>query len=807
MKKACLYILACLFAFFPSLSQTDKTASIRHTPYGYYELYDNREVSHCAWKRVPRKVLAGEKVTPYAATPIDSKATLTLLWQKSGVSQPDISCRRYLQKNGLTIWRARMGAFEMGDKVACRFYSGEAYTPWYTFAVRAWVGAQRLQVVGIDKTCVTLRAYAESMSLRPLLYLSVPPTGGIRLSTKMQDGAAFTAENTAAALKISRGTDKINLTRSPATLQMGGACVKEISFLSDGTDIAGIRLGMDAKKTDQYLGFGQKFNTLNHRGTLVDIYTVNWYTAQAEKSYAPIPYYLCAGQYGFYLNQDVYAQFDMGKSQADRVLVALEGDALDCVWFSGDHAAISRQYADFSGHARMLPEWAFGLWISANEWNRQTEAENELRLAKECGFPVSVLVLEAWSDEETFYTFSDSRFTANSGDQAMTLSDFTFAGRWPDPKAMVDFAHANGTRVLLWQIPVLKKSAAPTAQSQLDERYAIAHDYVIKNADGTPYRMPNGWFGQSLPLDFTNKEAAAWFLQKRAYLLRDIGIDGFKTDGGEFVYGKDTLSFSGLTGHTLRNAYPDLSAQSNFDFSSAISPDAVTFSRSGGRLMNRHPALWMGDQRSSFEEMQACLRAMLNLSVSNVPFAAWDLAGFSDALPTSELYQRATALAAFCPIMQLHAEASGDSSPSMARTPWNMAKVKNDPACLTTFQKFSAIREQLRPYLIKQALQCAEKGVPLMRPMAYAYPADIQAAQAEYQYLLGDRLLICPVMKSGVREISVYLPAGQWQDPFSGEVLSGGQWVTRSARLDEIAVFLSIEQINSAPFSKAMPHK
>ncbi|MFD2388375.1 TIM-barrel domain-containing protein [Enterococcus rivorum] len=74
----------------------------------------------------------------------------------------------------------------------------------------------------------------------------------------------------------------------------------------------------------------------------------------------------------------------------------------------------------------------------------------------------------------------------------------------------------------------------------LDEAYMIEQGYIVKNKDGSPYRIPENWFTDSLLIDFTNQEAKNWWFEKRQYLL-DIGVDGFKTDGGEMVYGKELV--------------------------------------------------------------------------------------------------------------------------------------------------------------------------------------------------------------------------------------------------------------------------
>ena len=61
-------------------------------------------------------------------------------------------------------------------------------------------------------------------------------------------------------------------------------------------------------------------------------------------------------------------------------------------------------YSELSGKPQDMPKWAFGLWMSANEWDRQSEVLSAVENAEAYDIPASVVVLEQWSDENTFYS-------------------------------------------------------------------------------------------------------------------------------------------------------------------------------------------------------------------------------------------------------------------------------------------------------------------------------------------------------------------------------------------------------------------
>jgi len=430
--------------------------------------------------------------------------------------------------------------------------------------------------------------------------------------------------------------------------------------------------------------------------------------------------------------------------------------------------------------------------MSSNEWNSQTMVMEQVRKTNEYRIPATVLVIEAWSDEATFYIWNDARYTPKLASEPFSYRDFTFPaeGRWPDPKGMIDELHRQGIRVILWQVPVMKKLDEPHAQHDRDEAYMLEQGYTVREADGRPYRIRPFWFHDGLVLDVTNPEAVRWWLSKRAYLLDELGIDGFKTDGGEHLWGRDLRFADGRHGDELWNLYPNLYVGAYHRFArEKHRGDAVTFSRAGFIGAQAAPCHWAGDENSTWEAFRASILAGLSAGISGIPFWGWDLAGFSGEIPSAELYLRATAMAAFCPIMQYHSEYNEHRQPCRDRTPWNIAERTGEPAVIKIYRKFAQLRMRLLPYIEAEAIHCATTGEPLMRPLFLDWPWDPVAWRIADQYCFGRALLIAPVVEPGAEERHVYLPPGEWEDFWDGIHLVGGQWVVRSTPLDIIPVY------------------
>ena len=74
-----------------------------------------------------------------------------------------------------------------------------------------------------------------------------------------------------------------------------------------------------------------------------------------------------------------------------------------------------------------------------------------------------------------------------------------------------------------------------------------------------------------------------------------------------------------------------------------------------------------------------------------------------------------------------------------------------------------------------------------MRSLEYAFPHQ-GYERVNDQFLLGDRILVAPVLEKDARDRAVVLPPGRWQG-FDGKRYAGPARVTRPVRLDELCYF------------------
>ena len=184
-------------------------------------------------------------------------------------------------------------------------------------------------------------------------------------------------------------------------------------------------------------------------------------------------------------------------------------------------------------------------------------------------------------------------------------------------------------------------------------------------------------------------------------------------------------------------------------------------------------AIWPGDLEGTFEDhggvggdglvkvggLPSAISRGLSLSVSGYPFYGSDIGGFR-GFPTTEVLLRWAEYAAFGTIMQL---GGGGKS----HDPWDATLF--DAGAAATYKRYAEAHIQLFPYLYTLALAAGADGTPVTRPARFVYDCACDDAM----FLLGDALLVAPVVTAGSTTRSVVLPPGAWIDRGTGATVTG----------------------------------
>jgi alpha-glucosidase len=200
-------------------------------------------------------------------------------------------------------------------------------------------------------------------------------------------------------------------------------------------------------------------------------------------------------------------------------------------------------------------------------------------------------------------------------------------------------------------------------------------------------------------------------------------------------------------------------------------------SRSGYAGLQRYALVWTADNQSTWAQLRLGVSMCLNLGLSGIAFCGPDVGGFAGD-SDGELLARWTQVGALTPFFRNHSALG-----TTGQEPWAFGE-PYESIC----RRWIELRYQLLPYIYTAAWQAAERGLPMMRPLALAFPEDLRTYSLDDEYLLGDALLAAPVGYPGQTHRRVYLPGGPWYDFWTGKLCRGE--VTVDTPLERMPVYV-----------------
>ena len=337
--------------------------------------------------------------------------------------------------------------------------------------------------------------------------------------------------------------------------------------------------------------------------------------------------------------------------------------------------------------------------------------------------------------------------------------------RFADPKGMVEKLHKMGFKVLLWMCPFVSMDAP--AYRLLE--FGVSPDTVKPQPRGGFHVQPGGlkakpvewWNGVSALLDFSHPNANRWFAEELRRLRCDYGVDAFKFDGGSVVnyLGLDSFdkSLSPVGRSTL---YGD------FALACKGSEYRNAFGFAGKPLVVR-----LFDKGHTWGAVRQLIPDMLAAGLIGYPFICPDMVGggdFKSFLPGSpfsqELFVRSAQVQALSPMMQISA------------SPWRLLDARHQQAFLAAVR----LRQAHAAAIVALAKRAAKDGEPMMRTLEYAYP-NRGYAKVTDEFLMGEDLLVVPVVEKGATTRKVIVPPGRWLGDDGKEVVGPTEIVVETS--------------------------
>jgi len=387
-----------------------------------------------------------------------------------------------------------------------------------------------------------------------------------------------------------------------------------------------------------------------------------------------------------------------------------------------------------------LPQ--YNTWIELNHNQTQRGVVEYARGIIDAGYPVGVLMIDAgWFDYFGHLDFH--------------------AGRFPSPAEMVRQLHEWGFKVMLWVSPYF------SADSREYRRWRDLPGWLLRNRNGLPAIL-EWWDGYSAHLDLSHPEAMAWFRAELHRLQNDYGIDGFKFDAG------DALHFVNRPASWLDAAPVDLcEAWGRLALDFPYNEYRACWKLAGQPVVQR-----LHDRAPSWDQT-GLLSLIPNTIAGGLlghPFMCPDMIGGGDYLyfnregfhVDEELFIRWCQASALFPMMQF------------SSAPWRILSAEGNALC----REAALLHCKFGALFASVARDSAKTGEPMLRSMEYAFPSQGYASIHD-QFMIGETLLVAPVLAQGARSRDVHIPRGKWLDD-CGATVTGPAQIKVDAPLDRL---------------------
>lgn len=445
--------------------------------------------------------------------------------------------------------------------------------------------------------------------------------------------------------------------------------------------------------------------------------------------------------------------------------VRMDGGPLRYWVIAGTPARVLAGWTALTGRPALPPRWALGHHHSRWGFGSEQEVRRVAAGYRERGLPLSVLHL----DIDHF-----------DGHRVFTVDRRNF----PDLPGLAAELAGQGVRLVSIVDPAVKVERGLAAYDE-----GSAADAFVRDARGEPVRGVV-WPGEAVFPDFTDPRTRAWWGGLYAERLAQ-GFAGVWHDMNEPVsfapFGDPTLPRSarhvldgrGGDHREAHNVYGLTMARAGYEGLRRLRPEQrpFLFSRSGWAGMQRYGGSWSGDVATGWEGLRASLALVLGLGLCGVPYSGPDVGGFTGT-PSPELYVRWFQLGAYLPFFRTHSAIDGGR-----REPWEFGAAALEHARAALVE-----RVRLLPYLETLSHIARGTGAPYVRPLWWKSPGDRALRECADAFLLGDALLVAPVLEPGSVTRAVRLPRGRWYDTLTETEYRGRGQVLLDAPLDRIPV-------------------
>ncbi len=554
-----------------------------------------------------------------------------------------------------------------------------------------------------------------------------------------------------------------------ASPKMKELMAQEGHFPDDPNDRRTIEILKAVSPDDHFYGLGDKVGFMDRRGYGYETWNTDDpkpHTELYRALYKSIPFFLVRGArsvYGIFMDNHYHGYFDFARESQDYYWFGASGGNLDYYYIAGQSMPeIVTRYTALTGRTPLPQLWTLGHHQSRWSYMDENEVRGIAENYRKFHIPCDTIHLDIdYMDHYKVFTFSPDAFS-EIGKLTANL-------------------RRDGFKIVSIIDPGVK---AEKGYRIYDE--GVQNGYFCKTPEGEVYENAV-WPGLSAFPDFGRADVRVWWADNQKYLLEQ-GIRGTWNDMNE------PASFNGplpddvvmtdedrpSTHAAMHNVYGhnmDKATYEGLKKHDGRRPFVITRAAYAGT--QKYSTVWTGDNTSLWAHLQTVIPQLTTLGLCGFGFGGTDLGGFGGDT-TPELLVRWAQVAAFSPLMRNHS-----CMGSRYQEPWKFGE-----KTLSHYRKAVKLHYQLIPVFYDLFREGEKTGLAPLRPLVLHYETDARAQQIFDEALLGENILVSPVVTQGAVEKLVYLPAGEWYDFWTGERHVGPCSFVRSAPLDTVPMFV-----------------
>lgn len=468
------------------------------------------------------------------------------------------------------------------------------------------------------------------------------------------------------------------------------------------------------------------------------------------------------------------------------------GGMIDLYVFAGSSPAdVAQQYMSVVGKPAMMPYWSFGFHNCKYGYTSIGEVEEVVAKYADANIPLDV----QWMDIDYMQNYKD--FTTDS-------VNFPLG----EVSSFAETLHSNGQKFVLMVDPGIKVEAGYDAYEK-----GLDADIFVKDLHGSDNYLAQVWPGPVYFPDWLNPATPDYWTDQLRNFHNAIDFDGIWIDmneasnfcnndgagqvcvnsapsgcpaagasqtdcclvcttpdpsnsldfppyhinnvGGGLISQKtmaaSAVHYGGISEYNVHNLFGLTEAiVTNEALRDVRGKRSFTLTRSSFPSSGVHTAKWSGDNMASWDDLKSSIITIIDFSMFGVPMVGADICGFIDNT-NEELCARWIEVGAFYPFSRDH---SALGTIDQELYVWNSVAEASRTAL--------GMRYQLLPYFYSTMYDAHAEGAMFSRALWMNFPSDEIALSIDRQFMIGDYLLISPVLDQGATSVGAYFPEGAW---------------------------------------------